>query len=73
MGGAEDFALLGQLDEDDEAGGAGEVFEIEVAGGVEVDEFANNGDVGELAAAVFAALDGGGRGVGGEGGHEGGL
>ena len=50
---AEDLALVGRLEEDDEAG--------------------DDGDVGELAAGVFASGDGGGRGVGGEGGEEGGL
>jgi len=71
LGGTEDFALLRRLDEDDETRRAGEVFEIELAGGVEVDETADDGHVGELAAGVFAAGDGGGSGVGGEGGDEG--
>ncbi len=59
MDGAEDFALLGRLEEDYEARRAGEV---EVGGGVEVDE---------AAAGVFTAGYGGASGVGGEGGDKG--
>jgi len=63
--------LVRALEEDDEAGGLGGVGEVKGAGGVETNELADDGDVGELAARVFAAGDGGGSGVGGESGVEG--
>ena len=47
--------MLGRLEVDDETCRAGKVFEIEVAGGVKVDETGDDGNVGESTAEVFAA------------------